>query len=92
MTDEEGQKIKDYQKQYRENMTDERKQKYKNNRKQYIENMTDEERQKYKEAKNKRDRDRYNQRLMKKNKNIEKNIKTCQKFKNKKEEIIKNNI
>ena len=41
-------------------MTDEQKQKYKNNRKQYIENMTDEERQKYKEAKNKRDRDRYN--------------------------------
>ena len=29
---------------------------------------------------------------MKKNKNIEKNIKTCQKSKNKKEEIIKNNI
>ena len=29
---------------------------------------------------------------MKKNKNIEKNIKTCQKIKNKKEEIIKNNI
>ena len=60
MTDEERQKIKDYQKQYRENMTDEQKQKYQNNRKQYIENMTDEERQKYKEAKNKRDRDRYN--------------------------------
>ena len=52
--------MKDYQKQYRENMTDEQKQKYKNNRKLYIENMTDEERQKYKEAKNKRDRDRYN--------------------------------
>ena len=47
-------KIKDYQKQSRENMTDELKQKYKNNRKQYIENMTDEERQKYKKAKNKR--------------------------------------
>ena len=29
MTDEERQKIKDYQKQYRENMTDEQKQKYK---------------------------------------------------------------
>ena len=54
------QKIKDYQKQYRENMTVEQKQKYKNNRKQYIENMTDKERQKYKKAKNKRDRDRYN--------------------------------
>ena len=31
MTDEEREKIKDYQKQYRENMTDEQKQKYKNN-------------------------------------------------------------
>ena len=41
-------------------MTDEQKQKYQNNKKQYIENMIDEERQKYKEAKNKRDRDRYN--------------------------------
>ena len=60
MTDEKKQKIKNYQKQYRENMTDEQKQKYKNNQKQYIENMTDEERQKYKEAKNKCDRDRYN--------------------------------
>ena len=68
MTDEQKQKIKDYQKQYRENMTDEQTQKYKNNRKQFIENMTDEERQKYKEAINKRDRDRYNK--MKKNKNI----------------------
>ena len=29
MTDEQKQKIKDYQKQYRENMTDEQKQKYK---------------------------------------------------------------
>ena len=52
--------------------------------------MTDEEKQKYKEVKNKRNRDRYNK--MKKNKNIEKNIKTCQRSKNKKEEIIKNNI
>ena len=43
--------MKDYQKQYRENMTHEQKQKYKNNRRQYRENMTDEERQKYKEAK-----------------------------------------
>ena len=33
MTDEQKQKIKDYQKQYRENMTDEQKQKYKNNQK-----------------------------------------------------------
>ena len=46
MTDEQKQKIKDYQKEYRENMTDEQKQKYKNNRKQYRENVTDEERQK----------------------------------------------
>ena len=30
MTDDPKQKIKDYQKQYRENMTDEQKQKYKN--------------------------------------------------------------
>ena len=65
------QKVKDYQKQYKENMTDDQKQKYKNNRKQYIENMTDEERQKYKEAKNKRDRDRYNKMAdEKKKKNI----------------------
>ena len=41
-------------------MTDDQKQKYKNNQKRYKENMTDEEKQKYKEAKNKRDRDRYN--------------------------------
>ena len=34
-------KIKDYQKQYRENMTDEQKQKYKDNQKQYARNMTD---------------------------------------------------
>ena len=59
MTDEQKQKIKDYQKQYRENMTDEQKQKYKNNQKQYKENMTDEEQQKDKEAKNKCDGDRY---------------------------------
>ena len=31
MMDEQKQKIKDYQKVYRENMTDEQKQKYKNN-------------------------------------------------------------
>ena len=29
MTDEQKQKLKDYQKQYRENMTDEQKQRYK---------------------------------------------------------------
>ena len=53
MTNEQKQKYKDYQKQYRENMADEQKQRYK-------ENMTDEEKQKYKQAKNKRNRDRYN--------------------------------
>ena len=41
MTDDQKQKIKDYQKQYRENMTDEQNQKYKNNQKQYKENMTE---------------------------------------------------
>ena len=35
MTDEQKQKIKDYQNQYTENMTDEQKQKYNNNQKQY---------------------------------------------------------
>ena len=92
MTDEERQKTKDYQKQYRENMSDEQKQKYKNNRKQYIENMTDEERQKYREAKNKRDRDRYNKMTDEEKQKHKKNIKTCQKSKNKKGGIIKNNI
>ena len=85
-------KKKDYQKEYRENMTDDQKQKYNNNRKQYIENMTDEERQKYKEAGNKRVRDRYNKMTDEENQKHRKNIKTCQKSKNKKEEIIKNNI
>ena len=73
-------------------MTDEQKQKYRNNQKQYKENMTDEERQKYKEAKNKHDRDRYNKMTDEEKQSIEKNTKTCQKSKNKKEEIIKNNI
>ena len=55
--------------------------------------MTDEERQKYKEAKNKRDRDRYHKMTdEEKQKHIEKNIKTCQQSKNKKEEIVRNNI
>ena len=45
MFKKDGQKIKDYQKQYRKNMTDEQKQKYKNNRKQHKENMTDEQKQ-----------------------------------------------
>ena len=34
VTDEQKQKYKDYQKQYRENMADEQKQRYKNNQKQ----------------------------------------------------------
>ena len=55
--DDKKQKIKDYQKEYRKNITNEQKQTYK---KQYKENMTHEEKQKYKEAKNKRNRDRYN--------------------------------
>ena len=54
--------------------------------------MTDEERQKYKEAKNKRDRDRYNKMTDEEKQKHKKNIKTCQKSKSKKEEIIKNNI
>ena len=73
-------------------MTDEQKQKYKNNQKQYKENMTDEERQKYKEAKNKCNRDRYNKMTDEEKQKIKKNTKTYQKNKNKKEEIIKNNI
>ena len=73
-------------------MTDEQKQEYKNNQKQYKGNMADEERQKYKEAKNKRDRDRYNKMTDEEKQKHKKNIKTCQKSKNKKEEIIKNNI
>ena len=73
-------------------MTDEQKQKYKNNQKQYKENITDEEKQKYKEAKNKRDRDRYNKMTDEEKQKHKKNIKTYQKSKNKKEEIIKNNI
>ena len=54
--------------------------------------MTDEERRKYKEAINKRDRDRYNKMTDEEKQKRIKNIKTCQKSKNKKEEIIKNNI
>ena len=52
MTDEQKQKIKDYQKQYRENMTDEQKKKYKaaknkRDRDRYNK-LTDEEKQKHK--------------------------------------------
>ena len=63
------------------------KKKKKNYQRQYKENMTDEEKQKYKEAKIKRNRDRYNKMTDEK-----KFIKTYQDSKNKKEEIIKNNI
>ena len=59
-------------------MTDEQKQKIKDYQKQYRENMADEQKQRHKEAKNKRDRDRYNKMTVKKNKNeeiIKKNIK-----------------
>ena len=73
-------------------MTDEQKQKIKDYQKQYKENMTDEEKEKYKEAKNKSDRDRYNKMTDEEKQKHKKNIKTYQKSKNKKEEIIKNNI
>ena len=73
-------------------MTDEQKQKCKNNQKQYKENMTDGEKQKYKEAKNKRHRDRHNKMTDEEKQKHKKNIKTYQKSKNKKEEIIKNHM
>ena len=43
MTDEQKQKRRDYQKEYRKNITDEQKQRYKETKKkkQYRENMTD---------------------------------------------------
>ena len=50
MTDEQKQKYKDYQKQYRENKTDKQKQKMKDYQKEYRKNITDEQKQKYKEA------------------------------------------
>ena len=54
--------------------------------------MTDEQKQKYKEAKNKHDRDRYNEMTDEEKQKHKKYIKTYEKRKNKKEEIIKNNI
>ena len=54
--------------------------------------MTDEEKQKYKDAKNKCNRDRYNKMTDEEKQKHRKKIKTCQKSKNKKDEIIKNNI
>ena len=56
MTDEEKQKLKDYQKKYRDNMTDEQKQKKREADKRYKANMTDEQKQKKRES-NKRYRD-----------------------------------
>ena len=51
--------------------------------------MTDEEKQKYKETKNKRNRNRYNKMIDEEKQKHRKNIKTYQKSKNKKGEIIK---
>ena len=74
-------------------MTDEQKQKYKNNQKQYKETMTDEEKQNYKEAKNKRDRDRYNKMTdEEKQKHRKKIYKDLPEEQKQNEEIIKNNI
>ena len=50
-TDEQKQKMKDYQKEYRKNMTDEQKQKIKDYQKEYRKKMTGEQKQKYKKAK-----------------------------------------
>ena len=49
MTDEERQKKKEYQKEYRKNMTDEQKQRYKENRNKHNKDITDKE---YKEELN----------------------------------------
>ena len=56
MSDEQKQKLKDYQKKYRSNMTDEQKQKYRETDKRYRNNMSDEQKQK-KKGSNKRYRD-----------------------------------
>ena len=45
-------KIKDYQKEYRENITDEKTQKMKEYQKEYRKNMTDEQKQRNKENRN----------------------------------------
>ena len=49
MSDEQKQKLKDYQKKYRDNMTDEQKQKKREADKRYKANMTDEQKQKKRE-------------------------------------------
>ena len=59
ITNEQKQKIKHYQKQYRENETDEQKQKMKDYQKEYRKNMTDKKK-------------KYIKLVMNKNKNIEK--------------------
>ena len=50
MSDEQKQKLKDYQKKYRDNMTDEQKQKKREADKRYKANMTDEQKQKKRES------------------------------------------
>ena len=50
MSDEQKQKLKDYQKKYRDNMSDEQKQKLKDYQKKYRDNMSDEQKQKKREA------------------------------------------
>ena len=59
MSDEQKQTMKEYQKEYRNNMSDEQKQKYKENRNKHNKDkynkMTDEQKQRYKE--NKRNKD-----------------------------------
>ena len=73
-------------------MTDEQKQKYKNSQKQYKENMTVKKNKNIKKLKINAIEIDIIKRQMKKNKNIKKIIKPYQRSKNKKEEIIKNNI
>ena len=54
--------------------------------------MTDEEKQKYKEAKNKRERDRYNKMTDEQKQKHKKKYKDLPEEQKQKEEIIKNNI
>ena len=50
MSDERKQKLRDYQKKYRDNMTDEQKQKKREANKRYKDNMNDEQKQKKRES------------------------------------------
>ena len=50
MSDEQKQKLKDYQKKYGDNVTDEQKQKKREANKRYKANMTDEQKQRFKEV------------------------------------------